>query len=141
MHKGKLITGGIIAMAIVGVVASAEQSAHTTETASTQGDDTFDETPPKKAVPTSEASTFKLWVTQEGTPAEKTAIRHVTQLNAHTGNQRIDIHTDWDSRFTSRYTAQAEQITTAYQTWQTGTGHVHVTVYASDGQIIPTQHS
>ncbi|MFF9185092.1 hypothetical protein [Streptomyces misionensis] len=140
MRKGKLITGGIIAMAVVGVVSSAEQSPHTTQTASTQGSDTFDETPPKMgAAPTSEASTFKLWVAQEGTPPEKTATRYVTQLGAHTGNHKVDIHTDWDGHVTNRYTAQAQQIVSAYRHWQTGTGHVRVTVYASNGQILAIQ--
>ncbi|SEB74224.1 hypothetical protein SAMN04490357_7647 [Streptomyces misionensis] len=140
MRKGKLITGGIIAMAVVGVVASAEQSPHTTQTASTQGSDTFDEAPPKTgAAPTSEASTFKLWVAQEGTPPEKTATRHVTQLSAHTGNHKVEIHTDWDGRIASRYTAQAQQIASAYRNWQTGTGYAQVTVYATNGQILAIQ--
>ncbi|MFK0143069.1 hypothetical protein [Streptomyces murinus] len=137
MRKTKIITGGILAMAIVGVVASAEQSTHATKTASTQGSDTLDGAPPKMAVPTSEASAFKLWVAQEGTPPEKSAVRHVTRLSAHTGYRQVGIHTDWDSHFTCRRIAQAQQIATAYRNWQTGTGHVQVTVYASDGQIIP----
>ncbi|MFE9451917.1 hypothetical protein [Streptomyces sp. NPDC006739] len=142
MHKGKLITGGLLALAVVGVAVHLEQSPSATKTASAQGNDIFDPTTPNmRAAPTSEADTFKLWVAQEGTPPEKAAIRHVTRLRAHTGNHRVDIRTDWDSRFASRYTAQAQQITIAYRTWQTGTGQSQVTVYASDGQVIPTQRS
>ncbi|GAA2502089.1 hypothetical protein GCM10023100_22030 [Actinocorallia cavernae] len=135
MHKGKLIAGGILAMAAVGVVVSAEDGAHATRIAPAHGTSLAT----TEAVPTSEASTFRLWVEQEGTAAERAAARHVTRLTAHTGNQRVEIYTDWDSRFASRYSSQAGQIAAAYRAWQSGTGHAQVIVHASNGQAIATR--
>ncbi|MEU3029916.1 hypothetical protein ACPCBC_04015 [Streptomyces incarnatus] len=135
MHKGKLIAGSILAMTVVGVVASVEHSAHATKVVPGHGPVLATMEP----VPTSEASMFRVWVDQEGTPPEKAAVRHVTRLTAHTGNQRVGIYTDWDSRFASSYTARAGQIVAAYRTWQSGTGHAEATVYAFDGQAISTR--
>ncbi|WP_327685450.1 hypothetical protein [Streptomyces sp. NBC_00467] len=93
--------------------------------------------PEKKKLTSAEE--FKAFVAKNGTPTEKTAVKHVTKVQgAEEQNDildSVDVYTDFTGGFMSKDQNQAKLIASAFADWKDSENGL-VTVYGSDGDMI-----
>ncbi len=108
----------------------------------TTGDDKTEKTDKADAAPAkdqSQADQFKACVNKTGTPAEKTAIKHVTKVTgADKTNDILDaaeVFTDFTGGLMSKNNGDAKLIASAFASCYESKNGL-VTVYGSDGDMI-----
>ncbi|WP_263165420.1 hypothetical protein [Streptomyces sp. SCSIO ZS0520] len=87
----------------------------------------------------SQADQFKAFVTKNGTPAEKTAVAHVTKVQGADERNDImdsaDVYTDWSGGIMSPNQGKAKILASAFADWKDSDNGL-VTVYDKDGELM-----
>lgn len=148
-HKVLTVIGAIIAVFIVGGIASGGGEDTGSDTAKTAPDKAADAKPagdaakekpadePKKEL--SQADQFKEFVAKNGTGPEKAAVKHVTKVQG-AGEQNdlldaADIYTDYKGGIMSPNQGDAKLLASAFADWKDSKNGL-VTVYDEAGELM-----
>lgn len=148
-HKVLTVIGAIIAVFIVGGIASGGGEDTGSDTAKTAPDEAADAEPagdaakekpadePKKEL--SQADQFKEFVAKNGTGPEKAAVKHVTKVQG-AGEQNdlldaADIYTDYKGGIMSPNQGDAKLLASAFADWKDSKNGL-VTVYDEAGELM-----
>ncbi|MFH8841920.1 SPOR domain-containing protein [Streptomyces sp. NPDC017868] len=87
----------------------------------------------------SQADQFKAFVAQNGTDAEKAAVKHVTKIQGADEQNDIldtaDVYTDFKGGIMSKDASKAKLIASAFADWKHSKNGL-VTIYGGDGDLI-----
>jgi hypothetical protein len=151
MGKGKWIVGGIVALAVIGVVSNggedkSEPKADKPAASAASKRSTAPDAPStkKKAPEKSAVEQFKAYVSKNGTPTEAAAVKHVTKIQGADGINDIldsaDIYTDFTGGMMGPHANDGKLIASAFADWQKSRGKSSknglVTVYDSTAEIL-----
>lgn len=148
-HKVLTVIGAIVAVFIIGGIASGGGDDTGSDTAKTAPDKAADAKPaddsakekpadePKKEL--SQADQFKEFVAKNGSGPEKAAVKHVTKIQG-AGEQNdlldaADIYTDYEGGIMSPNQGDAKLLASAFADWKDSKNGL-VTVYDEAGELM-----
>lgn len=148
MDRGKTIAGIVIGVLVIGGCTAAMNDTSTTSSAKPNASTTTDtKSDNKKAPETQEtqkpqrtqAEEFTDCVNKNGTPTEKTAVKHVTKVTGADKRNNIldsaEIYTDFTGGIIGPHQGDAKLIASAFTSCYKSDNGL-VTVYGEDGEMI-----
>ncbi|WP_405613919.1 hypothetical protein [Streptomyces sp. NBC_01508] len=150
-HKVMTVIGALVAVMIIGGIASGGGDDTASDTAKTAPEKQADAKPadadaadkekpadkPKKDL--SQADEFKAFVGKSGTGPEKAAVKHVTKVQGADTQTDIldaaDIYTDYAGGLMGPNQGDAKLLASAFADWKTSKNGL-VTVYDKDGELM-----
>lgn len=147
--RGMRIVGGIAVALILSGTTSAcmvevpeedgSPSVSASEAAQDTGTQKDTEEDAKQAAPKSPGEQFKAFVSKNGTPTEKDAVKHVTKVQgADEQNDILDsaeVHTDYTGGMFGSDASKGKLLASAFADWKDSKNGL-VTVYDKDGEML-----